>query len=83
MYSCKFANLFGFLLVYDLQAGQVNIAHETKDTKTFCVCHLHISEFVCVLACLRSRVHLQEGQENITRATGGSKTLYSCNLLFL
>ena len=83
MFFSKFTNLFVFLLFYDLHTCQVNIAHVTKDAKTFCVCHLHISEFVCVLACLRSRVHLHEGQENMTRATGGAKALYSCNLFCL
>ena len=68
MFSCKFANLSVFLLVYNPHAGQVIIAHDTKDAKTFCVCHQYKSKFVCVLACLRSRVYLHEGRENNPRA---------------
>ena len=51
MFFSKFTNLFVFLLFYDLHTCQVNIAHVTKDAKTFCVCHLHKSKI-----CLCSRL---------------------------
>ena len=40
MFSCKNANFFVFFLVYDVHAGQVNIARATEGAKTLFSCNL-------------------------------------------